>query len=220
VREVLQEVADKLPEEAREEVGGILDDLSSNLQKIQQHGKRADGIVHSMLEHSRGQSGERRAVDLNALLKQYADLAYHAMRAKDQQFNVTWEQDFDAEMGKIEVVPQDMSRVFLNLITNACQATFERVKKSDGGYDPRIRLSSRRQGDKAEFRVRDNGPGIPEDMIKKIFEPFVTTKPTGEGTGLGLSLSQDIVAQHGGAMGVESEPGSFTEFWVTVPAVS
>ncbi len=220
VREVLREVADKLPEEAREEVGGILDDLSSNLQKIQQHGKRADGIVHSMLEHSRGQSGERRAVDLNALLKQYADLAYHAMRAKDQQFNVTWEQDFDAEMGKIEVVPQDMSRVFLNLITNACQATFERVKKSDGGYDPRIRLSSRRQGDKAEFRVRDNGPGIPEDMIKKIFEPFVTTKPTGEGTGLGLSLSQDIVAQHGGAMGVESEPGSFTEFWVTVPAVS
>ena len=220
VREVLQEVADKLPEEARDEVGGILDDLSSNLQKIQQHGKRADGIVHSMLEHSRGQSGERRAVDLNALLKQYADLAYHAMRAKDQQFNVTWEEDFDAEMGKIEVVPQDMSRVFLNLITNACQATFERVKKSDGGYDPRIRLSSRRQGDKAEFRVRDNGPGIPEDMIKKIFEPFVTTKPTGEGTGLGLSLSQDIVAQHGGAMGVESEPGSFTEFWVTVPAVS
>ena len=122
VREVLQEVADKVPEEAREEVGGILDDLSSNLQKIQQHGKRADGIVHSMLEHSRGQSGERRAVDLNALLKQYADLAYHAMRAKDQQFNVTWEEDFDAEMGKIEVVPQDMSRVFLNLITNACQA--------------------------------------------------------------------------------------------------
>ena len=220
VREVLREVADNVPEEAREEVGGILDDLSSNLQKIQQHGKRADGIVHSMLEHSRGQSGERRAVDLNALLKQYADLAYHAMRAKDQQFNVTWEEDFDAEMGKIEVVPQDMSRVFLNLITNACQATFERVKKSDGGYDPRIRLSSRRQGDKAEFRVRDNGPGIPEDMIKKIFEPFVTTKPTGEGTGLGLSLSQDIVAQHGGAMGVESEPGSFTEFWVTVPLVS
>ncbi len=216
-REVLGEIGEQVPEDARDEIGGILDDLTANLQKINQHGKRADGIVHSMLEHSRSQSGERRAVDLNALLKQYADLAYHAMRAKDQQFNLTWEEDLDAGMGEVEVVPQDLSRVFLNLITNACQATLERVRNSDGDYDPRIRLSSKREDRQAEFRIRDNGPGIPQDMIKKIFEPFVTTKPTGEGTGLGLSLSQDIVAQHGGVMGVESEPGSFTEFWITLP---
>jgi len=217
VREVLGEVREQVPDEARDEIEGILDDLTANLQKINQHGKRADGIVHSMLEHSRGQSGERRAVDLNALLKQYADLAYHAMRAKDQMFNVTWEEELDGEMGEIEVVPQDLSRVFLNLITNACQATFERAK-SDGGYEPRIRLYSKRDDNHVEFRIRDNGPGIAQDMIKRIFEPFVTTKPTGEGTGLGLSLSQDIVAQHGGLMGVESEPGVFTEFWITIPA--
>ena len=217
-REVLGEVREKVPDEARDEIEGILDDLTANLEKINQHGKRADGIVHSMLEHSRGQTGERRAVDLNALLKQYADLAYHAMRAKDQQFNVTWEEDLDGEMGEIEVVPQDLSRVFLNLITNACQATFERARKTDGDYQPCIRLASKREDNQAEFRIRDNGPGIPQDMIKKIFEPFVTTKPTGEGTGLGLSLSQDIVAQHGGVMGVESEPGVFTEFWIIIPA--
>ncbi|MDE0030124.1 MAG: ATP-binding protein [Deltaproteobacteria bacterium] len=217
VREVLGEVREKVPEDARDEIEGILDDLTSNLEKINQHGKRADGIVRSMLDHSRAQSGERRSVDLNALLKQYADLAYHAMRAKDQQFNVTWEEDLDSGMGEIEVVPQDLSRVFLNLITNACQATFERARNSDGGYQPCIRLSSKREDDRAEFRIRDNGPGIPQDMIKKIFEPFVTTKPTGEGTGLGLSLSQDIVSQHGGHLGVKSEPGVFTEFSVTIP---
>ncbi len=217
VREVLGEVREKVPEDARDEIEGILDDLTSNLEKINQHGKRADGIVRSMLDHSRAQSGDKRAVNLNALLKQYADLAYHAMRAKDQRFNVTWEEDLDAGVGEVEVVPQDLSRVFLNLITNACQATFERAQ-GDGKYEPRIRLSSKRGDNQVEFRVRDNGPGIPQDMIKKIFEPFVTTKPTGEGTGLGLSLSQDIVAQHGGVMGVESEPGEFTEFWVAIPA--
>ena len=217
VREVLGEVREKVPEDARDEIEGILDDLTSNLEKINQHGKRADGIVRSMLDHSRAQSGERRSVDLNALLKQYADLAYHAMRAKDQRFNVTWEEDLDGGIGEVEVVPQDLSRVFLNLITNACQATFERAQ-GDDQYRPCIRLASKRQEGQVEFRIRDNGPGIPQDMIKKIFEPFVTTKPTGEGTGLGLSLSQDIVSQHGGLMGVESESGVFTEFWITIPA--
>ena len=220
VREVLTEAGDVLPEEAREEIGEILNDLTGNLEKIQQHGGRADGIVRSMLEHSRGESGERRPVDMNGMVKQYAALAYHSMRAADQMFNVEWEEDFDPEVGEIEVIPQDMSRVFLNLLTNACQATAERFAKTDGGYEPHIRLSSRRLGDRAEFRVRDNGPGIPDDVVSKIFEPFVTTKATGEGTGLGLSLAQDIVAQHGGAIGVETEPGSFTEFWVTIPVES
>ena len=220
VREVLAEAGDGLPEEAREEIGEILNDLNGNLERIRQHGGRADGIVRSMLEHSRGQSGEWRPVDLNAMVKQYAGLAYHSMRAADQMFNVAWEEDFDPEVGEIEVIPQDMSRVFLNLITNACQATAERFAKSAGDYEPHIRLSSRRLGDQAEFRVRDNGPGIPDDVVSKIFEPFVTTKPAGEGTGLGLSLSQDIIAQHGGAIGVETEPGSFTEFCVTIPVES
>ncbi|MDE0035918.1 MAG: HAMP domain-containing sensor histidine kinase [Deltaproteobacteria bacterium] len=217
VREVLGEVHEKVPGDARDEIDGMLDGLAFNLGKINEHGKRADGIVRSMLDHSRGRSGDRRAVDLNALLKQYADLAYHAMRARDRRFNVTWEEDFDTRIDEVITVPQDWSRVFLNLVNNACQATFERAR-GDERYRPRIRLSSRRQGDQVEFRIRDNGPGIPRDMIGKIFEPFVTTRPTGEGTGLGLSLSQDIVAQHGGLMGVESEPGVFTEFWVSIPA--
>ena len=217
VREVLGEVREQVPDDVRDEVDAILDDLTANLEKINQHGKRADGIVRSMLDHSRAQTGERRAVDLNALLRQYADLAYHAMRAKDQRFNVTWEDDFDRDVGEVDVVPQDVSRVFLNLLTNACQATFERAI-ADSRYEPCIRLASKRNDGQVEFRIRDNGPGIPQEMIKKIFEPFVTTKPTGEGTGLGLSLCQDIMAQHGGAMGVESEPGEFTEFWITLPA--
>ena len=217
VQEVLSEVREKVPGHARDGIVGILDDLRSNLEKINEHGKRADGIVRSMLDHSRNQSGDKRAVNLNALLKQYADLAYHAIRAKDRRFNVTWEEDFDAGMGEVMVAPQDWSRVFLNLVNNACQATFERAK-ADDRYQPCIRLSSKRQDNQVEFRIRDNGPGIPREMIKKIFEPFVTTKRTGEGTGLGLSLTQDIVAKHGGLMGVDSEPGEFTEFWVTVPA--
>ncbi len=184
---------------------------------MKEHGQRADGIVRSMLEHSRSTPGEWRETDVNALLKQYMDLAYHAMRAHNSNFNVTMSEDLDPEMGPLEVVPQDIGRVFLNLVTNACQALEEKRQQSDDAYDPQLRVSSRRLGDRAEFCVHDNGPGIPEEIRERIFEPFMTTKKTGEGTGLGLSLTTDILTRHGGSIHVDSEEGVFTEMTVVLP---
>ena len=203
--------------ETVEEINAILSDLRLNLQKVKEHGQRADGIVRSMLEHSRSTPGEWRETDVNALLKQYMDLAYHAMRAHNSNFNVTMSEDLDPEMGPLEVVPQDIGRVFLNLVTNACQAIEEKRQQSDDNYDPQLRVSSRRLGDRTEFCVRDNGPGIPEEMRERIFEPFVTTKKTGEGTGLGLSLTTDILTRHGGSIRVDSQEGAFTEMTVVLP---
>ncbi|MCE2487115.1 MAG: HAMP domain-containing protein [Desulfurellaceae bacterium] len=203
--------------ETVEEINAILSDLRLNLQKVKEHGQRADGIVRSMLEHSRSTPGEWRETDVNALLKQYMDLAYHAMRAHNSNFNVTMSEDLDPEMGPLEVVPQDIGRVFLNLVTNACQAIEEKRQQSDDDYDPQLRVSSRRLGDRAEFCVHDNGPGIPEEMRERIFEPFVTTKKTGEGTGLGLSLTTDILTRHGGSIRVDSQEDAFTEMTVVLP---
>ena len=203
--------------ETVEEINAILSDLRLNLQKVKEHGQRADGIVRSMLEHSRSTPGEWRETDVNALLKQYMDLAYHAMRAHSSNFNVTMSEDLDPEMGPLEVVPQDIGRVFLNLVTNACQAIEEKRQQSGDAYDPQLRVSSRRLGDRAEFCVHDNGPGIPEEMRERIFEPFVTTKKTGEGTGLGLSLTTDILTRHGGSIRVDSQEGAFTEMTVVLP---
>ena len=203
--------------ETVEEINAILSDLRLNLQKVKEHGQRADGIVRSMLEHSRSTPGEWRETDVNALLKQYMDLAYHAMRAHNSNFNVTMSEDLDPEMGPLEVVPQDIGRVFLNLVTNACQALEEKRQQSDDAYDPQLRVSSRRLGDRAEFCVRDNGPGIPEEIRERIFEPFMTTKKTGEGTGLGLSLTTDILTRHGGSIRVDSQEGVFTEMTVVLP---
>jgi len=203
--------------ETVEEINAILSDLRLNLQKVKEHGQRADGIVRSMLEHSRSTPGEWRETDVNALLKQYMDLAYHAMRAHNSNFNVTMSEELDPEMGPLEVVPQDIGRVFLNLVTNACQAIEEKRQQSGDDYDPQLRVSSRRLGDRAEFCVRDNGPGIPEEIRERIFEPFMTTKRTGEGTGLGLSLTTDILTRHGGSIHVDSEEGVFTEMTVVLP---
>ena len=200
-----------------EEINSILSDLRLNLQKVKEHGQRADGIVRSMLDHSRSTPGEWRETDVNALLKQYMDLAYHAMRAHNSNFNVTMTEDLDPEMGTLEVVPQDLGRVFLNLVTNACQAIEEKRQKSDGDYDPQLRIASRRLEEQAEFCIRDNGPGIPEELRERIFEPFVTTKKTGEGTGLGLSLTTDILTRHGGSIHLDSEEGAFTEMRVVLP---
>ena len=184
---------------------------------MKEHGQRADGIVHSMLEHSRATPGEWRETDVNALLKQYVDLAYHAMRANNSDFNVTLTQDLDPEMGTLEVVPQDLGRVFLNLVTNACQAVEEKRRKSDGDYEPQLRIASRRLEDQAEFCIRDNGPGIPEELRERIFEPFMTTKRRARGTGLGLSLTTDILTRHGGSIRLDSEEGAFTEMRVVLP---
>ncbi len=203
--------------EISEEIEPILADLRLNLQKVKEHSKRADGIVRSMLEHSRSGPGNWRETDLNALLKQYVDLSYHAVRAHNTDFNMTLAQDLDPEMGMLTVVPQDIGRVFLNLVTNACQALDEKRQNSDGGYEPELRIASRRLEDHAEFDIRDNGTGIPEELRERIFEPFMTTKKPGEGTGLGLSLITDILTRHGGSIRLDTEEGSFTEMRVILP---
>ena len=200
-----------------EEIEPILSDLRLNLQKVKEHSKRADDIVRSMLEHSRSGPGDWREADLNALLKQYVDLSYHAVRANNTDFNMTLTQDLAPDMGMLTVVPQDIGRVFLNLVTNACQALEEKRRNADGGFAPELHIASRRLEDHAEFDIRDNGPGIPEELRERIFEPFVTTKKPGEGTGLGLSLISDILTRHGGSIQLDTEVGVFTQMRVILP---
>ena len=200
------------------EIGLLLDDLEQNVQKINDHGKRADSIVRGMLLHSRGKAGERQDTDLNALLAEYTNLAYHGMRAQDASFNIKIETDFDPSVGKVSVVPQDLSRAFLNIVNNACYAANERKKASTNGFSPVVRVSARNKDEGVEIRVRDNGTGIPRAIVDKIFNPFFTTKPAGAGTGLGLSLSYDIITQeHRGQIRVDTKEGEFTEFIITIP---
>ncbi|MYD96968.1 MAG: HAMP domain-containing protein [Gammaproteobacteria bacterium] len=216
VAEILEEVKENEPDTV-DEVEEVLGDLRTNLGKIREHSGRADGIVHNMLEHSRAEPGDWRETDLNALLKQYRDLAYHAIRAENTDFNITMETDLADDVGMVEVVPQDISRAFLNILTNACQAIEEKRASAGGDYDPVLAISSRRADDTVLFCIRDNGPGISDELRQRMFEPFVTTKDTGKGTGLGLSLTADIVARHGGAIEVDSEVGTFTEFRIRLP---
>jgi len=193
--------------------------LTSNLEKITEHGKRADGIVKAMLEHSRGSSGERRMVDLNTLTDEALNLAYHGARAQDQSFNITLERDFGEGIAPIEVNPQDITRVFLNLFANGFYAVTRRAQAGgDAAFVPTLHVTTRNLGSQVDIRVRDNGTGIGEEVRDKIFEPFFTTKPAGEGTGLGLSLSYEIIVkQHGGQLTVDSRPNEFTEFQITLP---
>ena len=170
-----------------------------------------------MLEHSRASPGDWRETDLNALLKQYMELAYHATRGENQDFNASLSVDLDEKVGMVKVVPQDLSRAFLNILTNAFQAMEEKREKAGEGYAPELRIASRRLEDEVEFSIRDNGPGIPDDLRERMFEPFVTTKDTGKGTGLGLSLTVDIITRHGGAIAVESEVEAYTEMRIRLP---
>lgn len=202
---------------ALEEIRSILDELRTSLRKIKEHGNRADNIVRSMLEHSRSKEGEWRKTNLNALLKEYVDLSYHSLRAEDNSFNAAMHEDLDPNMQEVVVVPQDICRVFLNLVTNAFQAMDEKLKKDGGDYLPELTISSRQLDDHVEFRIRDNGPGIPDTMRDKIFEPFMTTKEPGKGTGLGLSLTTDILIRHGGSIQVDTETGHYTEMRVLLP---
>jgi signal transduction histidine kinase len=207
------------PERDLELEAELLADLKQNLLKISQHGGRAASIVRGMLEHSRTSSGERTATDLNALADEYLRLAYHGLRAKDKTFNATLKPDFDPSLPPVEVISQDLGRVLLNLLNNAFYAVRQRQQTGEAGYAPTVSISTRRVGQEVEIRVRDNGAGIPAAVRAKIFQPFFTTKPTGEGTGLGLSLSYDIVTQgHGGTLAVESEEGQGTEFVISLPA--
>ena len=206
-----------LTDDQRANIDDLAATLTSNLKKIEEHGKRADNIVKSMLEHSRGASAERRPVDLNALVEEALNLAYHGARAQDQSFNVTLERDFATALAPIVVNPQDVSRAMLNIIGNGFYAINKRAK-AEPGHVPTLKVSTRELTHGVEIRVRDNGTGIPPDIRDKLFEPFFTTKPTGEGTGLGLSITYDIVTkQHGGSIAVDSEAGVFTEFSVTLP---
>jgi GAF domain-containing protein len=219
LKETAEPVLAGADESTRAEIDETIGLLTSNLEKISEHGKRADNIVKSMLEHSRGVGGERREVDLNGLVDEALNLAYHGARAQDQSFNITMERGFDLALRPIDVAPQEMTRVFLNLFGNGFYAANKRLReKPDGTFRPILTVSTRDLGEAVEVRVRDNGTGIPPEVKDKLFQPFFTTKPTGEGTGLGLSISYDIVTQqHGGTIEVDSEVGEFTEFTVRLP---
>jgi signal transduction histidine kinase len=208
-----------LGEAKRAEVDDVVDMLTGNLEKIAEHGKRADGIVKSMLAHSRSGSGDRQTVDLNALIEEALNLAYHGARAQDPDFNITLEREVDRAIAPIELVPQDISRVLLNLFGNGFYAADKhRHEAADPAFRPVLKVITRDLGNEVEIRVRDNGTGIPPEFRDKLFQPFFTTKPTGEGTGLGLSISYDIVTQeHGGTITVDSTIGEFTEFTIRLP---
>ena len=221
ITELKESLADvSLNEERRAAITELMDTLRGNLDKIVQHGKRADAIVKNMLLHSREGSGEHRPVDINSLVEESLNLAYHGARAEKQGFNVTLERSFDPAAGHADVFPQDITRVLLNLISNGFYATTKRKAEAGDGHEPTLVASTRSLGDRVEIRVRDNGTGIPPEVKEKIFNPFFTTKPAGEGTGLGLSISHDIIVkQHGGSIEVETEPGVFSEFIIVLPRV-
>ena len=208
-----------LDSKLRAEISEIADTLQGNLDKVVQHGKRADAIVKNMLLHSREGSGEHRVVDINSLVDESLNLAYHGARAEKQGFNITMERSLDPAAGQADVFPQDVTRVLLNLISNGFYAATKRRAGADGdGYEPTLVASTRSLGDRVEIRIRDNGTGIPPEVKEKMFNPFFTTKPAGEGTGLGLSISHDIIVkQHGGSIDVETMPGEFTEFRIILP---
>ena len=224
--EVNKELLDELKDEIRKRKHGrcepIADDVIRNEEKINHHGKRADAIVKGMLQHSRSSSGVKEPTDINALADEYLRLSYHGLRAKDKSFNATMKTDFDETIGNINIIPQDIGRVVLNLINNAFYVVDEKktLRQAQGdSYEPTVSVSTKKINDKVEIKVKDNGNGIPQKVLDKIFQPFFTTKPTGQGTGLGLSLSYDIVKAHGGEIKVETKEGEGTEFIIQLPVV-
>ncbi|HET9433409.1 MAG TPA: HAMP domain-containing sensor histidine kinase, partial [Chitinophagaceae bacterium] len=221
-KELIDELKGELVTGNGQQAIEIADDIKANEEKINHHGKRADAIVKGMLQHSRSSSGVKEPTDINALADEYLRLSYHGLRAKDKSFNSTMKTDFDGGIGKINIVPQDIGRVILNLINNAFYAVDEKKKKSGNTYEPVVTVSTRTVkppsgGLGAEIRVADNGNGIPQKVLDKIFQPFFTTKPTGQGTGLGLSLSYDIVKAHGGEFKVETKEGEGSVFIIQLP---
>jgi signal transduction histidine kinase len=207
-----------LDDKTREEIDELTHMLKGNLEKVVQHGKRADSIVKNMLLHSREGSGERRPADINAIVEESLNLAYHGARAEKPGFNITLKRELDPQAGMVDLYPQEITRVFLNLISNGFYAATKRKETGEQDFEPTLTASTRNLGDRVEIRIRDNGIGIPPDVKEKIFNPFFTTKPAGEGTGLGLSMSHDIVVkQHGGTIDVDTRQGAFTEFIITLP---
>jgi len=230
--ELIEEMHEELEKGDLKEAMTIAEDVKQNLDKITHHGKRADGIVKGMLQHSRSSSGQKEPTDINFLADEYFRLAYHGLRAKDKSFNATMKTELDEKIGKINVVPQDIGRVILNLITNAFYAVKEKSSftnlssealakleaSGDKDYEPTVSVSTKKINGKVKINVTDNGNGIPKKVLDKIFQPFFTTKPTGQGTGLGLSMSYDIVKAHGGDLKVETKENEGTEFTIILPA--
>lgn len=216
--ELLDKLSDTLQPEDKEYLLEITTDLGFNAQKINEHGKRADSIVKGMLLHSRGKAGDKQPTDVNSVLAEYVNLGYHGMRAQDNSFNIKIDSAYDDTIGLINIVPQNISRVFLNIINNACYSTNQKKKELNDAYFPILQVQTKNLGNKVEIRIRDNGKGIPQEILDKIFNPFFTTKPAGQGTGLGLSLSYEIVVQeHHGEMLVNSKEGEYAEFIITLP---
>ena len=216
--EMLDELNEAIENGNKDEVKLLAIDIKQNLEKITHHGKRADAIVKGMLLHSRSRTTQKKLTDINALADEYLRLSYHGLRAKDKSFNATMHTDFDQSLEKINIVPQDIGRVILNLITNAFYSVTEKKKLQQSGYEPTVYVSTKKLDNKVEIKVRDNGLGIPQKVLEKIYQPFFTTKPTGQGTGLGLSLSFDIITKgHGGELKVETKEGEFAEFIILLP---
>ncbi|MBK9959172.1 MAG: GHKL domain-containing protein [Chitinophagaceae bacterium] len=219
--EVSTELIDEMNEEISkghlDDAKEIANDLKQNLEKINHHGKRAGEIVKGMLQHSRTSSGQKEPTDINALCDEYLRLAYHGLRAKDKSFNAKFETEFDNSIDRINIIPQDIGRVILNLITNAFYAVNEKSNQNIAGYEPIVDVSTKKEGKNVLITVKDNGNGIPKSIVDKIFQPFFTTKPTGQGTGLGLSLSYDIVKAHGGEIKVETKENEGTGFLIILP---
>jgi signal transduction histidine kinase len=228
-KELLVEMKEEIEKGNMDEVKAIANDVIDNEEKINHHGKRADAIVKGMLQHSRSSSGQKEPTNINALADEYLRLAYHGLRAKDKSFNATMKTNFDESIGNINVIPQDIGRVILNLITNAfyvvneknlsavANPAYRQAGPTAAKYEPTVSVSTKKINDKVEIKVCDNGNGIPQKVLDKIFQPFFTTKPTGQGTGLGLSLSYDIVKAHGGELKVETKEGEGSEFIISLP---
>ena len=219
--ELIQELTAALESGNLQDATGLAGDIARNEAKINHHGKRADAIVKGMLQHSRTSSGLKEPTDINTLCDEYLRLAYHGLRAKDKSFNTAFETNFDPALPRLQVVPQELGRVILNLINNAFYAVSEKLKteiqKPGSAYKPVVQISTRNINGSVEIRINDNGTGIPGHVKEKIFHPFFTTKPTGQGTGLGLSLSYDIIKAHGGDITVETKEGEGTTFVVVLP---
>jgi two-component system NtrC family sensor kinase len=217
-KELIEEMQSELQIGNTNEAITISNDIKENEEKINQHGKRADAIVKGMLQHSRTSSGQIEPTDINDLANEYLRLSYHGLRAKDKSFNATIKTNLDSGTGKINVVPQDIGRVFLNLFNNAFYSVTEKKKQKGEGYEPVVTLITKKLAGKVEIRIRDNGLGIPQKIIDKIYQPFFTTKPTGQGTGLGLSLSYDIVTkEHKGQINLQTREGEYAEFIIELP---
>jgi len=215
--ELIDEMSIEIDKGNNEEVKAIANDIKQNLEKINHHGKRAGAIVKGMLQHSQTSTGQKEPTDINKLADEYLRLAYHGLRAKDKSFNAILKTDFDETIGNINVIPQDIGRVLLNLYNNAFYAIAEKKKQQGDSYEPTVSVATKKIDDKVEITITDNGNGIPQEIVDKIFQPFFTTKPTGQGTGLGLSLSYDIIKAHNGEIKVNTKEGEGSDFVISLP---